>query len=87
MDILGRDYIIDHVISSIVENKRRETFEDYISDALRYITNNTAGQENRTVICTSYRELTNPVTAVDEKENEKKAEEIIERMKKKLKGE
>jgi len=63
-----------------------ELYRNYITDALKYIVNNTAEQESRTLLNTSFRELLHPVTKKDIEENEEKANDIIAKMRSKLGG-
>lgn len=51
-----------------------------------YIVNNTAGQESRMLINTSYYDLINPATPRDIKDNREKEKKIIDHIKNKLKG-
>jgi hypothetical protein len=84
--LFGRRYVIEHVISTAKQIYRKEAYEYYITDALRYIVNNTAEQESRMMINMSFREMVNPVKKEDEINNEELANDIINRIKNKLKG-
>lgn len=79
---MGRRYIIDHVISALNIETKRERYENYIAESLHSIVYNTARQEN-VVLMKSYQELTAPKAEGDEK---KEAENIINRIKNKLGG-
>lgn len=67
-------------------SNKQEVYQNYIADTLRYIVNNTAGQEERSILKLSYRDMVNPVGKETEKDNEKEAKAIINKMKNKLKG-
>lgn len=73
------------MLSTLKKINDEQLYKVYITDALRHIVNNTAGQESRTMLKVSYRDLIHP-TAKDDKDDEVKAEEIINRIKNKLKG-
>lgn len=64
---------------------KEHAYRNYVTDALRYIVNNTAGQEQRTQLKISYGEIIDPRTPEDEikdvKEAEAKSEEIINHIK------
>lgn len=83
MDVLGRLYVIEHVVMALKQSSIDEAYRAYITDALRSIANNTAG-DARMVMKESFRNLIAPKT--DEKADERKAEEIINKIKQKLKG-
>lgn len=61
-------------------------YKNYVTDMLKYIVNNTAGQESRTQVAKSYSELVEIPTKEDEINNEKKSKMIINNIKNKLKG-
>ena len=70
----------------IKQMNEQEIYQNYVADTLRFIVNNTAEQESRTMINISLRELLHPVTKEDVESNEKKASDIIANMKNKLQG-
>jgi len=86
LELYGRHYVIDHVLSEIKKCNEEETFKNYVTDVLRYIVNNTAEQESRVTVNTSYRDLIHPVTETMEEDNEKQSQNIIANIRNKLKG-
>lgn len=83
---LGRRYVIDHVISVAKQLDRQEACRYYIADALRCIVNNTAEQGERFLLNVRLRDVLNPVEQASE-DDDKKAKDIIENIRKKLGGE
>lgn len=81
---MGRGYVIDHCISTVKSQHKRETCINYIADALRYIVNNTSNTDSMITIKNSLNDMLHPVTKEMEKSNEKKAEDIKDKMRKKL---
>ena len=85
MDLFGRGYVLDHCMSTLDFLNKEEAYRNYITDALRYIVNNTAGQEQRTQLKASYMDIINPKSREDDikdvQEAEKKSEEIINHIK------
>lgn len=73
---MGRGYVIDHCISTIKSQHKKEICLNYIADALKYIVTNSSGTENRILIKNSLNDMLHPVTKEIEKDNDKKAKEI-----------
>ena len=79
---MGRRYIIDHVISALNIAAKKESYDIYVAECLRVIAYNTADQEKRMTM-RPYKEVVAPQAP---KEDEQKADKIINRIKNKLKG-
>lgn len=79
---MGRRYIIEHVISALNQQMKKERFDNYVAEGLRAIVYNTARQDN-VITLMSYSELCAPKPSEDD---DVKAEAIVDRIKKKLKG-
>ena len=84
--MLGRRYVIDYCVSELKRLQQEESYRYYVTDALMYVVNNVSGQDSKVILNTSYRELMNPVTEQVKESNDKKAENIINHIKNKLKG-
>ncbi len=80
---MGRRYVIDHVMSALKIRADRERWEGYLAECLRAIAYNTARQDNVITLRPYHELLEKPVSDED---NEKKAEDIINNIKNKLKG-
>lgn len=78
--------MIDYCVSELKRLQQEESYRYYVTDALMYIVNNVSGQDSKVILNTSYRELMNPVTEQVKENNDKKAENIINHIKNKLKG-
>lgn len=84
---MGKRYIIEHVIAETKRKTEESVYQGYVTDMLKYIVNNTAEQEQRMMIEKSYRDLIEPqITEEVEVDNEKKANDIINNIRNKLKG-
>lgn len=79
---MGRGYVIEHVVSALNIQAKRERYENYIAEALRSIAFNTARQD-KVMTVKSYADLIAPKPNADD---DVRAEDIINRLKKKLKG-
>lgn len=85
--MFGRGYVIDHVLSTLKKFNREETYKNYIAEALKSMVYNTAKQGSVMTI-KSYSDI---ITSDKDKknmkiDNEQKANNIINHIKKKLRG-
>ena len=88
LDLLGRGYVIDHVMASFRKEKKDEAFRTYITEGLRIITENTAAAVGGSSLSMKFDDV---LKSFDEDEDdgqtaEQKAEAVINHLKEKLGG-
>ena len=57
LEVLGSGYVIEHCIAALDELGKKRTFETYVTDCLKALTENTANSENRKYMTTRYAEM------------------------------
>ena len=84
LDLLGRGYVIEHCISSFKNKSEHEIYKTYVTDALQAIANmySKAHGGSGDVVTQRYFDLIHPAKP----KKEETAEDIIERIKRKLGG-
>lgn len=75
--------MIEHCISAFSKSQEEKTFRIYLTDALKVISENTAGGESRHAMSKRWADLVEPVKG-EEPEETRSAEEIISDFKKRL---
>lgn len=78
LDLFGSEYIAMHFLKW----KEREHYKNYIADALKALTENTAKAYGGTVLKFSFNEMKEARYAP--REREKSVEEVVESLKRKL---
>lgn len=59
LEILGSGYVIEHCIAALDDLAQKKAFEAYVTDCLKALTVNTAGQEEKSYMKSRYSELVN----------------------------
>lgn len=57
VELLGSGYVIDHCISAFSKEQEEKAFRIYLTDALKVISENTAGGERRSAMSKRWIEL------------------------------
>lgn len=77
---MGIGYVIEHYIAFFKKEQHEKAYKNYVTDALRIITENTARAVNNGIYLKArYAELIEPI-----KKEERTANEIIDDLKQKL---
>lgn len=76
---MGIGYVIEHYIAFFKKEQREEAFQNYIADAMRIITENTAKQYGGQYLTLRFADIVEP-----KKEETRTAEEVITDIKEKL---
>ena len=86
LEILGREYVIDHCISRLSLDSEEKFLKVYITDALKLISENTAClNKNGRVMTKRFVDFMNETKSKKKKKEDKEsAEEIISKIKTKL---
>lgn len=72
---------MDHVMASFARKQETEAFRAYVCEGLRILTENTANFGGGSVLSVRYDDVIHP-----KKRKELKADEVIDKLKKKLGG-
>ena len=80
LDIFGDEYISQHVLSYMKRDARRLLYENYVTEGIRLITENSA-RNGGSYLTAKYKDLIEPRT-----EPEETSEQIINRMKGKIRA-
>lgn len=86
VELLGSGYVIDHCISAFSKSQEEKAYRVYITDALKVISENTAGGESTKMMSTRWIELMDFKTdePQDTESANEKADKIINDFKKRL---
>lgn len=79
LELFGKSYVVDHCIAFFREESEKDRLIYYITDALMYITENTANQHGGKAISKRFYDLKN-----GEPEETRTPDEIINSIKNKL---
>lgn len=79
LDLFGKGYVVEHCIAFLQRQRKQEELMFYVTDALMYITQNTANMAGGKSIAKRYYELLNP-----EPEETRTAQDIIDSIRSKL---
>lgn len=79
LELCGREYLIDHVISELENERKHMVFQVYVTDVLRGILQVTAKLGGGNVEVERYAKLIEPV-----KDEKRTSEEIIDTIQSKL---
>lgn len=83
LEVLGSGYVIEHCIAALDDLRKKTTFEVYVTDCLKAISENSAGGQNRGYMKTRYVEL---IRDDFKPKKEHTAEEVKENILSKLKA-
>ena len=81
LDLIGRGYVIDHCVSTLIVLNKEEIYRNYVTQALKAISVNTSKEYGGEYMKTDFYSIINPP-----KEEKRTAEEIIEQVTSKIKG-
>lgn len=79
LELIGIGYVIEHYIAFFKKEQHDKAYRNYVTDALRIITENTAKAHGGSYLQARYSELIEPI-----KEEKRTADEVIENLKEKL---
>ncbi len=79
VEIVGIGYVIEHYIAFFKKEQHEKAYRNYVTDALKILTENTAKANGGKYLQLRYAELFEPT-----KEETRSAEEVIENIKEKL---
>ena len=57
LEVLGSGYVIEHCIAALDELGKKKTFETYVTDCLKALTENTANKEEKRYMTTRYADM------------------------------
>ena len=75
LELFGRGYVIEHCISALSRKQKENAFKNYVCEALRIITKNTATHEGATYIDGRFSDVID--TSKPKKQDERKCGEIV----------
>ena len=75
-----------YVEAKLEQEKRDDTYRVFVTDALKAVAENTARLVGGTVMTHRYKEISAPVVDDTDTDSKQKSQEIINRIKSKLKG-
>lgn len=85
LNIFGKKYFIEHCLNHLKQASRNDLLNVYVTDALKVIANNTSGTKEKAIVKLRFAELMNDSLKPAESKKEEDPEEIIKRIKQKLK--
>lgn len=77
--MMGIGYVIEHYIAFFKKAQHEKLYKNYVTEALRYLTENTAKAHGGSYLKVRYSELIEPI-----KEETRTADEIVEDLREKL---
>lgn len=80
LTLMGRGYVIDHCVSALIQLQEDDIFKRYVATALKLISINTTGGEERYAMRHDYSELIDRTPA-----DTRTAEEVIDHVLGKIK--
>lgn len=82
LELFGSGYVIDHCVSAFSKGQQEKLYRMYLTDALKVISENTAGGEHRSAMSKRWIDLAEP----KKPEETRNADEIISDFKRRLNG-
>ena len=82
--MLGNGYVIDHCISVFRKEQEELAFRNYVADALKMISENSAKQVGGSYITVRYADVISTDNGIDEVDAEQEANDIINDFKNRL---
>ena len=69
--MFGSGYVIDHCISAFVQSQKEKAYKVYVTDALMYISHNTASKQGDMMVTKRFIDIMTP-----QKEDDRTGDEV-----------